>query len=350
MGKTVKVKVSFTDNLSGEEERTSAAYPTSGTVQAGSTPVSTALVSNVEQPGGAHQTLEDNDYAQSFTTGTNATGYTLTSIELRLNSESSTDTPTVKLHSGSANGTEVATLTGPAMLDADTTKNYAFTRTPNVTVRMSTTFAVVVEGDTNWSFALGAGEDATPAAGWVISNDKEFREADSTGSFTVTSGFPFQIRVNGTLGGIVLSSDATLSALALENAADDSAITINPVFAAGTTSYTASVVNGVDEITINPTVNESHATVEYLDSSDTAITDADSTKTGQQVSLTEGANTIKVKVTAEDTTTTNTYTVVVTRAAAAGTNTAPTAANNTVTTTEDMAVRLHGGRLRLHGC
>ena len=332
-GKKIKVQVSFTDNLSGEEERTSAAYPTSGTVQAGSTPVSTALVSNVEQPGGAHQTLEDNDYAQSFTTGTNATGYTLTSIELRLNSESSTDTPTVKLHSGSANGTEVATLTGPAMLDADTTKNYAFTRTPNVTVRMSTTFAVVVEGDTNWSFALGAGEDATPAAGWVISNDKEFREADSTGSFTVTSGFPFQIRVNGTLGGIVLSSDATLSALALENAADDSAITISPVFAAGTTSYTASVVNGVDEITINPTVNESHATVEYLDSSDTAITDADSTKTGQQVSLTEGANTIKVKVTAEDTTT-NTYTVVVTRAA---TNTAPTAANNTVTTGEDRA-------------
>ena len=336
-GKKVKVKVSFTDNLSGVEMRTSAAYPTSGTVQAGSTPVSTALVSNVEQPGGAHQTLEDNDYAQSFTTGTNATGYTLTSIELRLNSESSTDTPTVKLHSGSANGTEVATLTGPAMLDADTTKNYAFTPTSTVTVRMSTTFAVVVEGDTNWSFALAGGEDATSAAGWEISDDKEFREADSTGSFTVTSRFPFQIRVNGTLGGIVLSSDATLSALALENAADDSAITINPVFAAGTTSYTASVVNGVDEITINPTVNESHATVEYLDSSDTAITDADSTKTGQQVSLTEGANTIKVKVKAEDTTTTNTYTVVVTRAAAAGTNTPPTAADNTVTATEDMA-------------
>ena len=33
-GKKVKVKVSFTDNLSGEEERTSAAYPSSGTVTA----------------------------------------------------------------------------------------------------------------------------------------------------------------------------------------------------------------------------------------------------------------------------------------------------------------------------
>ena len=72
-----------------------------------------------------------------------------------------------------------------------------------------------------------------------------------------------------------ISSDATLSALALENASDDSAIAINPVFASGTTSYTATVANGVDEITIEATVNESSATFEYLDSSDTEITDAD---------------------------------------------------------------------------
>ena len=158
-------------------------------------------------------------------------------------------------------------------------------------------------------------------------------DSGSTWSVRISSQ-SYKIQIKGTaVGGIVLSSDATLSALALEDASDDSAITISPVFASGTTSYTASVVNGVDEITINPTVNESNATVEYLDSSDTEITDADSGKTGQQVSLSEGANTIKVKVTAEDTTTTNPYTVVVTRAAAA--NTAPTAANNTVTTGED---------------
>ena len=109
------------------------------------------------------------------------------------------------------------------------------------------------------------------------------------------------------------SSDATLSALALEDASDDSAIAISPVFASGTTSYTASVDNGVGEITIEPTVNEGNATVEYLDSADTAITDADGAKAGRQVSLAEGENTIKVKVTAQDTTTTETYTVVVTR-------------------------------------
>ena len=128
----------------------------------------------------------------------------------------------------------------------------------------------------------------------------------------------------------IANSDATLNALALSDASDDSDIALSPPFQSGTTSYAASVDNGVDEITIKPTVNESNATVEYLDISDTAITDADGVKTDQQVSLSEGTNTIKVKVTAEDATT-NTYTVVVTRAAAS-TNAVPTAANKTVTT------------------
>ena len=88
----------------------------------------------------------------------------------------------------------------------------------------------------------------------------------------------FTVNGSAKTGTGTTSSDATLSALALKDASDDSAITISPVFASGTTSYTASVVNGVDEITIAPTVNESNATVEYLDSSDTAITDADAMK------------------------------------------------------------------------
>ena len=209
-------------------------------------------------------------------------------------------------------------------------KNYAFTPSSTVILPRSTTYWVVAEGVVRWVLG-GTGEDATPAMGWSIANNYEFRVANSTGSFTTDPAAEvLQIRVNGTLGGIVLSTDATLSALALEDASDDSAITISPAFGSGTKSYTADVDNGVDEITITPTVNESNATVEYLDSTDTAITDADSGKTGQQVSLAVGANTIKVKVTAEDATTTNTYTVVVTRA-----RTPPTSANQSVVTIED---------------
>ena len=318
-GKKIKVKVSFTDNGGNSEMRTSGAYPASGTVQASTTPVSNALVSNVGQTDSARYGLVQSDLAQSFTTGTNATGYTLTSIELHLNSTQGSDTPTVTLYSGSANGTEEATFTGPAMLDASGTNNYTFTPFSTVTLRMSTTYWVVAEANTDnarWVSTGFTSEDATPAAGWEIGDAAAIRTASSTGSFSRETGSVFMIRVNGTLGGIVISSDATLSALALEDASDDSAISISPTFASGTTSYTASVDNDVDKITIKPTVNEGSATVEYLDSSDTEIADADSGKAGQQVSLSVSANTIKVKVTAEDTTTTNPYTVVVTRAAA----------------------------------
>ena len=44
-GKKVKVKVSFTDELSGEEERTSAAYPSSGTVTTAANTTAPALLS-----------------------------------------------------------------------------------------------------------------------------------------------------------------------------------------------------------------------------------------------------------------------------------------------------------------
>ena len=314
LDKTIRVEVSFTDDQGNSETLISRVYPTSGTVQANN-----ALVSNVGQTTTNAFPLQLSDLAQSFMTGANATGYTLASIELKLDSSDSTATPAVKLYSGSANGTaEATTFTGPPMLDAASSKNYAFTPTSTVTLLGSTTYWVVAEAttDVKWN-VTGVSEDTiTPATGWSIANNYEFRNANTTGSFTTDPAAEvLQIRVNGTLGGIVLSSDATLSALALEDAADDATITISPVFVSGTTSYTASVDNDVDEITVEPTVNESNATVEYLDSTDTAIADANSGKTGQQVSLDVGANTIKVKVTAQDATT-DTYTVVVTRALA----------------------------------
>ena len=113
-----------------------------------------------------------------------------------------------------------------------------------------------------------------------------------------------------------LSTDATLSALALKNASDDTAIALSPVlFVPTMTSYTADVVNEVTSVTVEPTVNDSNATVAYLNASDTALTDADTLKTGFQTALAVGANTIKVEVTAEDGNTTEPYTITVTREA-----------------------------------
>ena len=167
-------------------------------------PSGNVLVSNVGQTTSTSLPLATNDLAQSFTV-TNATSYTLTSIELNLISSStplqasSTNTPTVRLYSGSANGTLVSTFTGPAMLDTNTTKNYTFTPSSTVTLSMSTTYWVVAEGDTRWSYTASASEDGTSAAGWGIADDLEARVSSSTGSFRIITGVSLKIRVNGTV-------------------------------------------------------------------------------------------------------------------------------------------------------
>ena len=79
--------------------------------------------------------------------------------------------------------------------------------------------------------------------------------------------------------------------------------------------YATSVENAVAEITLTPTTSQTGATVAYLDGGDSPIADADSTEDGHQVALSEGENTIKVKVTAGNGTTERTYTLVVRRLA-----------------------------------
>ena len=73
----------------------------------------------------------------------------------------------------------------------------------------------------------------------------------------------------------------------------------------------------MDEISIVPTLNDSSATFAILDADDMALTDSNTTEDDFQASLDVGANTIKVKVTAQDTTITRTYEVTVARAAPA---------------------------------
>ena len=151
VGKQVKVVMSFTDSLSGVESLTSDAYPSSSTVQR-------VLVSNIGQT-----VITENDdagelaildVAQEFTTGSNETGYTLSSIDLELTVASTSNFPVVKLFSGSANGTEVATLTAPT--NASTGKTtYTFT-VPT---------AITLEGGTSyWVMAETGGVRGTPSA------------------------------------------------------------------------------------------------------------------------------------------------------------------------------------------
>ena len=186
---------------------------------------------------------------------------------------------------------------------------------------------------TTYQYRYSAGSTVDTSATWTDVPDGADADTDAGNERTVTvtsltngTQYAFEVRaVNSGDGPAatttpiiptpLTSTDATLNALALSDASDNLDIPLSPDFASGTMIYMASVRNRVDKITIAPTRNNNGARVAYLDGSDMPIPDAD-TKSGQQVSLEVGANTIEVQVTAEDTTTTLTYTVTVTRAPA----------------------------------
>ena len=99
--------------------------------------------------------------------------------------------------------------------------------------------------------------------------------------------------------------DATLSQLTI------SAGTLDPVFAPGTTTYTATVPNSVVSVTVTPTAAQTRATITVNANS------VDSGSASARITLTPGTpEAIAIEVTADDTITTQTYTVTVTRASA----------------------------------
>jgi len=98
-----------------------------------------------------------------------------------------------------------------------------------------------------------------------------------------------------------VSSEANLSNLSLSSG------TLSPAFAAGTTSYTASVSNATTSISVTPTVADSTSLVSVEGSATT------SGNASGAVPLSIGANTITTLVTAQNGTT-KSYTIVVTRA------------------------------------
>jgi uncharacterized delta-60 repeat protein len=103
-----------------------------------------------------------------------------------------------------------------------------------------------------------------------------------------------------------LSNNANLSALTL------SAGTLSPTFASGTITYTASVPNATASISVIPTTADTTASIQVRVNGG-SYANVTSGSVSSSLALNVGANTVDVKVTAQDGTT-KTYTVTVTRA------------------------------------
>ena len=279
----------------------------------------TVLVSSVGQPvNGKSGVNQDNSLGQAFSIAAGSGNYTLTSIEISLNKDiaaADIGSLSVSVWSTDSSGLPSAslhTLANPASITADTTAT--FNAQSGATLEAGNTYAVLVSYDKNptlipqWSYTESGAFDADPATGWSLSNSALWKGAGNWTSFTDEI---FLIRINGSaVGGETptLSTDATLSGLSL-----GTGVTLSPAFASGTDTYTASVANSVDEVTVTPTTNHASADSEIQDADGNALDDADVNAADFQVALSVGDTVIKVKVTASAVTSTQTYTVTVTR-------------------------------------
>ena len=282
------------------------------------TPTDTdVLVSNTGEALAISVTSSIN--AQSFVTGFNAGGYTISAVQIRLKSVSGKTTVVRIREDDNGNpGDLVATLTNPASLSSYEINT--FTAPPGTTLAASTTYWITTsEGVFILSRLTSALTGATAEIGepgWSIGDGRLYRSRDREPWFTETQS-SLMIAIKGTAIGAA-SDDATLGALTVDDGTSD--LTLDPAFAPGTLAYAAEVDNAVTTVTLTAMTTANDASVSAVTLNGTAIADVDFTDGITVSPLLVGDNEIDVTVTAENGDT-RTYTLTVTRAATTTTDT-----------------------------
>ena len=275
------------------------------------------LVSNTGQTNLGVGALETFDQAQAFTTGDHAAGYTLTGVDIAFFAVAAAAVSpdvSIRIDNSGSPGTSLGDLTGPATLVANAVNAYT---TAGIDLAANTTYFLLLDSSVAGQLDVrntdSDNEDSGGQSGWSIADGSLYRNRDTTGGWTDFTNSK-KIAIKGyAKDDTTLSTDATLSALALEDF-DGDPITLNETFASNLLTYTASVTNADTQIDVLPTRSDANATIEYLDGDGVALPDADPDLNNFQVDLDPGDNVIQVKVTAEDMTTMKTYMVTVTRA------------------------------------
>ena len=143
-------------------------------------------------------------FAQSFTTGTNTAGYTLSAVDVELTSGTQSANTRVSIYStssGSPTGTPLHTLTNPSSLTASATNT--FTAAASATLAANTTYAVVFEvtsgsATTSLAHTNSNAEDAGAASGWSIANQRRQKQGSAVWSVPSTSFLKPMIAIRGT--------------------------------------------------------------------------------------------------------------------------------------------------------
>ena len=152
------------------------------------------LVSNIGQTRDSGTNFVQVDVAQGFTTGSNAGGYTLTSVEVRVDTTIGSNLRVRVVSGALSSPTVVATLTNPSSLAEG---NRTFTAPSGTTLAASTTYYVVMDTTTTGGVSLSSSdaEDSGGESGWSIENDSSKK---GSGSW-VSDNKALLIRVNGSV-------------------------------------------------------------------------------------------------------------------------------------------------------
>ena len=157
------------------------------------------LVSNVGQT--AVEAFSSSDRAQAFTTGSNAGGYTLSSVDL-VWAVGETDDAAVSVCTTAGSGFPTATctaFTAPGTFAAGTV---TFTASPAMTLAKETTYTVVVDpgGDIlNLGNTAVNEEDSGGATGWSIADAYHFKNSSDAWQLLTNVSYSLQITLKGTI-------------------------------------------------------------------------------------------------------------------------------------------------------
>ena len=149
----------------------------------------TTLVSNTSETSNSSS---NGTHAQSFQTGTNATGYTITEVRIRLGAYApGNDQTVVKIreNDGGEPGNVVAALTNPSSLLPEALNT--FTAPTSTTLDPSETYWIVANDGlqpiNTWQYAFASGNDETGETGWEIGNDRLRRTSGTNWNTSASS-------------------------------------------------------------------------------------------------------------------------------------------------------------------
>ena len=168
----------------------------------------TTLVSNTSLSGdGGISRLSQWNFAQGFMTGSNTAGYTVTEVDIKFNSKTSTVPPTVKLIKSSPTGANPVTLQAPASMTASTDNlTLTYTAPTGTSLDASATYFVLMTHSSNTISVApviqrtSGDSEPVAATGWSINNLYKYQSKSPGSSFLdQTAGYAALIAVRGTV-------------------------------------------------------------------------------------------------------------------------------------------------------